>query len=84
MNSATASRQKGGVWVEVRLQWKGGMQFEGRYVARGRGLTEEQVEKAVRLSQEKYCPIAAMLRPAVPITTEVVADRGHAAETTVA
>ncbi len=55
-----------------------------RYVARGSGLTQEQLEKAVRLSQEKYCSIAAMLRPVVPITTEVMVDGERAAETTVA
>ncbi len=55
-----------------------------RYVARGRGLQEEQVEKAVGLSQEKYCSIAAMLRLAVRITTEVVVEDGAADQATVA
>jgi putative redox protein len=43
-----------------------------RYEAGGPGLTYEQVERAVRLSHEKYCSISAMLRPAVPITHEIV------------
>jgi putative redox protein len=43
-----------------------------RYEAGGPGLTHEQVDRAVRLSHEKYCPVAAMLRPAVAITHEVV------------
>ncbi|HXF82383.1 MAG TPA: OsmC family protein [bacterium] len=43
-----------------------------RYEASGPGLTSEQVQRAVRLSQEKYCSVAAMLRPAVPLTYEVV------------
>jgi putative redox protein len=43
-----------------------------RYVAAGRGLRADQVEKAVALSQEKYCSISAMLRKAAPITYEVV------------
>ncbi len=55
-----------------------------RYVARGRGLREEQVEKAVRLSQEKYCSIAAMLRLAARITTEVVVEDGAVDQATVA
>ena len=42
------------------------------YVAAGRGLRREQVEKAIRLSQDKYCSIAGMLRPTVRITSEVV------------
>ncbi len=55
-----------------------------RYVARGRGLTEEQVEKAVRLSQEKYCSISAMLRLSARLTTEVVVEDGVAAERAIA
>jgi len=43
-----------------------------RYEARGAGLTAAQVERAVRLSQEKYCSVAAMLRPTVAITHETV------------
>ena len=43
-----------------------------RYEARGAGLTAAQVEWAVRLSQEKYCSVAAMLRPTVAITHETV------------
>lgn len=55
-----------------------------RYVAAGRGLTRAQVEKAVTLSQEKYCSVSAMLRPTVRITTEVVVEATRAPETTVA
>jgi putative redox protein len=43
-----------------------------RYEAGGPGLTDAQVERAVRLSHEKYCAVSAMLRPAVPITHEIV------------
>lgn len=43
-----------------------------RYECGGPGLTTSQVERAVRLSQEKYCSVAAMLRPAVPLTYETV------------
>lgn len=39
-----------------------------RYVAAGPGLRVEQVEKAVALSQEKYCSVSAMLRKAAPVT----------------
>ncbi len=41
-----------------------------RYAAAGPALRREQVEKAVALSQEKYCSVSAMLRKAVPITYE--------------
>lgn len=47
-------------------------QIHIRYEVRGRGLTRAQVERAVALSQDKYCSVAAMLRPAVPITHEIV------------
>lgn len=50
-----------------------------RYVAAGPGLRREQVEKAVGLSQEKYCSVSAMLRKAVPVTYETaVVDTGAA------
>jgi putative redox protein len=38
------------------------------YVFRGAGLKAEQVERAVRLSQEKYCSVSAMLRRAADLT----------------
>jgi len=31
--------------------------------------TEHELEKAIRLSEEKYCSVSGMLRPAVQITT---------------
>ncbi|HEU5319532.1 MAG TPA: OsmC family protein [Methylomirabilota bacterium] len=43
-----------------------------RYEFWGPALTAAQVERAVRLSQEKYCSVAAMLRPAVALTYETV------------
>lgn len=43
-----------------------------RYEAGGPGLTHAQVERAVRLSDEKYCSVSAMLRPVVPITHEIM------------
>ena len=33
----------------------------------GENLRESDLEQAVRLSEEKYCSVAAMLRKAVPI-----------------
>jgi putative redox protein len=42
-----------------------------RYIATGDGLQAEQVNKAVTLSQEKYCSVSAMLRHAAPVTYEV-------------
>jgi len=38
------------------------------YVCRGDGLRPEHVERAIELSETKYCSVSAMLRPAVRIT----------------
>ena len=43
-----------------------------RYVAWGRGLKREQVERAATLSKEKYCPVTAMLGKTAEISHEVV------------
>lgn len=45
-----------------------------RYVVSGKGLTPEQVSKAVALSQERYCSASAMLRSAAPVTYEIVVE----------
>jgi putative redox protein len=41
------------------------------FVFVGRGLNPVPLERAVELSQQKYCPVSAMLRPSVPITTSI-------------
>lgn len=47
-----------------------------RYEAWGKGLTAAQVGRAVHLSQEKYCSVAAMLRATATLTHEIaVVDR---------
>jgi len=40
------------------------------YVFRGRDLPRGKIERAVALSQEKYCGVSAMLRRAAPLTWE--------------
>jgi putative redox protein len=39
------------------------------FVFVGTGLNPTHLERAIELSQQKYCPVSAMLRPSVPITT---------------
>ncbi|MBD3815944.1 MAG: OsmC family protein [Halothiobacillus sp.] len=39
-----------------------------RYVVKGSGLDPKQVERAVKLSAEKYCSVSAMLKNSVDIT----------------
>jgi putative redox protein len=38
------------------------------YVLHGDGLREQDVERAIELSETKYCAVSAMLRPAVTLT----------------
>lgn len=45
-----------------------------RFVATGRGLQRDQLQRAVQLSQEKYCSVAAMLRKIATISYEVVVE----------
>jgi len=39
------------------------------YVFYGKDINSKQVEQAINLSQEKYCPVSAMLKASVTITT---------------
>ena len=42
-----------------------------KYAVAGRGLDTRQVERAVKLSKEKYCSATIMLAPSVEISYEV-------------
>jgi len=42
-----------------------------RYILTGKGLDPAAVQRAVELSETKYCPAQAMLRPTVAITSSV-------------
>ncbi len=39
------------------------------FIVKGEGLTEKSVEQAIKLSEEKYCSVAATLRGVAEITT---------------
>ena len=52
-----------------------------RYRIAGRRLDPHQVERAVKLSKEKYCSATIMLGSTVPITTEVVLEDAPAEST---
>jgi putative redox protein len=43
--------------------------IEVRHIVRGRGISEKSVAQAVQLSTEKYCGVAATLRPTAEIVT---------------
>jgi putative redox protein len=40
------------------------------YRIEGKGVDRESVEKAIRLSEDKYCSVAAMLRKGVAMSTD--------------
>lgn len=45
-----------------------------RYIFKGKDLPMEKLEKAVNLSQERYCGVSEMLRKAAEITHEIVVE----------
>lgn len=49
-----------------------------RYAVAGRGLDPHQVERAVKLSKEKYCSATIMLAHTVEITHEIAIVEGDA------
>ena len=40
-----------------------------KYIVKGKNISKEAVESAIRLSEEKYCSVAGMLKNAVKITS---------------
>ena len=58
---ATAEQAPNGVFTRIRLVYK----------ASGPGLDRAAVERAVQLSEEKYCSVSLMLARAVEITASV-------------
>ena len=44
------------------------------FIVRGANVRPEDVARAIELSETKYCPVSAMLRPAVAITTSYRVD----------
>ena len=54
--------------------------LEVRHVVRGHNVSEKAVRQAIELSEEKYCSVAATLRPAAEIISsyEIVEEDGGA------
>jgi putative redox protein len=52
-----------------------------RFIVTGRGLAPDQVERAVRLSKEKYCSATAMLAKTAEITAELEIREADAPQT---
>ena len=53
-------------WTFVKIHLK--------YILAGEGLTENQVKKAIELSEGKYCSVAATLKGKATITWEYVIE----------
>jgi putative redox protein len=47
------------------------------YIVRGSGLDPALVERAIRLSQEQYCSVSAMLRPTVRLSYTWQVEEGE-------
>ena len=48
---------------------RGFTSFHIHHIVHGRSVSERAVERAIELSEEKYCSVAATVRPAAEITT---------------
>jgi putative redox protein len=48
---------------------RGFKKLEVRHILRGEGLTDDAVQQAIQLSSDKYCSVAATLRPGAEILT---------------
>jgi putative redox protein len=51
-----------------------------QYSVRGPGIRKDAVERAIRLSQEKYCSVKAMLKETVKLTTSYIIANGEEAQ----
>ncbi|HHN47600.1 MAG TPA: OsmC family peroxiredoxin, partial [Bacteroidales bacterium] len=45
-----------------------------KYIFKGKDLPMDKIEKAVNLSQERYCGVSAMLAKAAELTHEIVVE----------
>ena len=63
---ATAEQESDPPWTFKKIHLK--------YVLAGEGLTQEKAEKAVALSEGKYCSVAATLKGKAEITWECVVE----------
>ena len=82
---ASILRKKREVLTDYRVEVRGErreehprafVRMEVRHVLRGRNLSEKSVAQAIELSEQKYCSVAATLRPGVEIVTthEIIED----------
>ncbi len=53
---------------------RGYTRLEVRHIVRGRGISEKALKQAIQLSEEKYCSVAATLRPAALIVSSYLIE----------
>jgi putative redox protein len=63
-----------GYWVEITGERReerpqAFVKFHIKHIVEGRGISEKAVADAIALSDEKYCSVAATVRPTAEITT---------------
>ena len=61
---AESSEEHPKVYTEIHLTYR----------FKGENLPMDKLEKAVSLSQEKYCGVSAMLKKAAPVTYDIVVE----------
>ncbi len=47
---------------------------EIEYIIRGKGLSKEKIERAVRLSEDKYCTVSGALKRSTPVTHKITIE----------
>lgn len=61
---AESSEEHPKIYTEIHLTYR----------FKGKNLPIDKLEKAVSLSQEKYCGVSAMLKKAAPVTYDIVVE----------
>ena len=62
------------IWVEAEQTEEHPKQYSSMkviYEFKGKDLPKDKLEKAVNLSEERYCGVSAVYRKAIPVSTEI-------------
>ena len=62
------------IWVEAEKTEEHPKQYSSMkviYEFKGKDLPKDKLEKAVNLSEERYCGVSAVYRKAIPVSTEI-------------
>jgi len=61
---AQSSEKHPRVYTEIKIN----------YIFTGKSLSKDKIEKAVNLSQDKYCGVSAMLKSSASISNEIIIE----------